>query len=518
MNHVRNIAVQPHPTGSPANAEVRAYLQQQMERVGAEVTFTQSAAPPVALDRYARWSGNRPNALTITNVIGVVPGRDRSLDAIALMAHHDTVYGSPGAPDDTAGLAAILETVRAIRERGGADRDIVVVLTDGEELGLLGARDFVDRNSLARRIGAFINLEARGGGGRTSLFQTSRDNGNAIRVYADNVTRPAGSSLATYIYEVLPNDTDLTPVLDRGFTGYNLSFIGRPGLYHSPKATPDRLDRGALQDMGDQTLALTSALASAEPLPARSQNRTFFDVFGLFVLDYGTVVGWALFALAAILQFLGLRAGAPGAWRGSLAASATIILGGGIGLYAFNRLSGAAAGPAIYYDRLAAIPLLEAQAALICMAALVLSAPLWAGRSGGIVALVLGIGLQIAAPTTSFIIVWPLLLGGIVSFAVHRAPPKIARIIATILGAITIGFLLQYGHQFMQGVGPDLPMVAALLTALAVPVLGPTLARPDARKCALAAAIMLTIAGAIALWVRFDPVADTVPVYRSMKG
>ncbi len=251
MEHVRIIAREPHPTGSAENAEVRAYLEREIEALGGEVILEEAPVPDRGLEKMERWSGERPDALTLTNVIGVFKGTDPEAKSVALMAHHDTVYGSPGAPDDSAGVAATLETVRAIRTEGQTKRDIVILLTDGEELGLLGARHFFAENPLAKRIGAIINLEARGGGGRTTLFQTSADNGAAVEVYAEAVRRPGGSSLATFIYEALPNDTDLTPALEGDYAAYNLSFIGRPGQYHSPKAIPDALDQGAVQDMGD---------------------------------------------------------------------------------------------------------------------------------------------------------------------------------------------------------------------------------------------------------------------------
>ncbi len=522
MDHVRIIASEPHPTGSAANTEVRAYLARELRALGADVSQTTGTVPPDSLDKFGRWSGTRPEALTITNVIGVLSGTGsdagRPDSAVLLMAHHDTVYGSPGAADDTAGIAAILESLRAIRAAGDTKRDIIVLFTDGEELGLLGASQFVTNNPLADRVGAVVNLEARGGGGRTTLFQTSRDNGHAVRAYAEAVPRPGGSSLATFIYEVLPNDTDLTPLLEREYTAYNLSFIGRAGQYHSPLSTPDALDQGALQDMGDQTLALTAYLANSEAMPAKTGDRTFFDMFGLFLIDYGPVVGWLLLICAIVLNALCIRTNASGGWKRGLASSSIIIVGGGLALYLLNQLSGAGAGPAIYYDRLAALPRLEVQAFLICLASLLLAAPFWSGVRGSIVGIVAAIGLQLAAPVTAFIVVWPLLLGGLAGLITNYYRGLPAKLIASLLGAVVIGFLLQFGHQFMQGIGTDVPMVTALLAALAVPALGALAPPVKHRGIRGLSAVCLCVALVLAIWVRFDPVAESVPVYRSMKG
>ncbi|MFZ1741522.1 MAG: M20/M25/M40 family metallo-hydrolase [Pontixanthobacter sp.] len=312
MVDVQIIAKAPHSTGTAENAAVRGHIAARLDALGLEVETTQGPVDQGSVDRLNSWSGLGQPSLTWVNIIGTLPGKDRSLPAVLLMAHHDTVWGSPGAADDTAGVASILEVVRAIRHRGQPARDIMVLITDAEELGLVGARAFFANDPLPKRVGAVINLEARGGGGRTTLFQTSANNGNAVARYRANVNRPAGSSLAAFIYSVLPNDTDLTPALQGDYAAYNFAFIGRSGLYHSPLATPERLDQGALQDMGAQVLALTGALAVAKPLPAAAPDTVFFDVFGLFMITYPVWVGWLLLALGAGGVVLGFRGNSNG--------------------------------------------------------------------------------------------------------------------------------------------------------------------------------------------------------------
>ena len=517
MEDVRIIAAAPHPTGSEENAKVRAYIIARLEALGLEVSTTTGEVPERSLERFGHWSGEAPKQLTLTNIIGILPGSDRDLPAIALMAHHDTVWASPGAPDDTAGVATIIETLRALREGETLKRDIIVLITDGEELGLLGAWQFFENNPLSDRIGAIVNMEARGGGGRTTLFQTSAGNDGAVRLYADAVSRPGGSSLSAFVYENLPNDTDLTPALERDYVAYNLAFIGRSGQYHSPKATPENLDQGALQDMGDQTLQLTEALANSDALPAKTENRTFFDVFGLFLISYGSVVGWALFGLTAALHFYCWRSSTEKSSLRGLGATGIVLIGGGLVLFLLNLLSGAAAGEANYYDRLAAIPKLEAQALLICLAAFAASAPWWAGHRGSIFGIALAAALQVYAPTTSYLIVWPLLLAGLAGAIAPKLGDHAGRAITGVLGAIVLGFLLQYGHQLMQGVGPDMPSTVALLAALALPTLALLVPEVNRQSSFKIAGICLVLAAAMALWVRFDPVADTVAAYESMK-
>ena len=142
-----------HPIGTAANARVRDELMQRMAQMG--------LSPRVRPGIGARGFRQAPQLVAsgyVENVVGVLPGRDRTAPALALMAHYDSVPASPGAADDIMGVATILETVRAIKAKGVPARDVVVLITDGEEAGLLGANHFFRRDPFARRLGLVINV------------------------------------------------------------------------------------------------------------------------------------------------------------------------------------------------------------------------------------------------------------------------------------------------------------------------------------------------------------------------
>lgn len=521
MSDVRRVASVPHATGTAENAAVRAYLVERLRGLGLELRTVEADLPRLAVDRMAGWSKGAHVPAKLVNIVGVLPGKDRSLPAVALMTHHDTVWGSPGAADDTAGVATILETVRAVRVSGQPARDLFVVITDAEELGLMGAKEFFANDPLRWRVGTIINLEARGGGGRATMFETSPGNGNAMRLFADSVRHPGATSLATYVYSLLPNDTDLSVSLRGGWPGYNFAFIGRPGLYHSPKATPDNLDQGALQDMGAQVLALTRGLLSSGALPERSSDVVFFDVFGLFLLLYPPWLGWLM--LAASVAGLGLvwskerdlRAAASG-----MARMFALLAGSCAILFALNIASGA--GPqANYYDRLAAIPKLEAMAGFAVAGVFLLlfgHAVMKQAQLAGAALLfaLLGIAVQAAAPTAAYVVVVPVLLGALAITLTGKGAAT--RALALACTAPVLGYMIYLGHAVMQGVGASMPMAAALPAALAglalLPV-WPGLAKQVALRNGIA---LLGLALATALWVRLDPVADTVAVYSSDKN
>ena len=519
MADVRVIAARPHPAGSPENAEVRRHLLLRMSALGMEVQTDAALLPAKGLERLNSWSGRSDVAVTMTNVIGILPGRDRSLPAVMIMSHHDTVWGSPGAADDTTGVAANLEVVRAIKATGQPERDLIVLVTDAEELGLMGAKHFFANNPLRSRVGAIINLEARGGGGRANMFQTSANNGAAMELYATHVRQPAASSLAAFIYSVLPNDTDLTPALEGDYTAYNIAFIGRSGLYHSPLITPDRLDQGSLQDLGDQTLELAGALLKADGIPAKAPDKVFFDWLGLTTIHYQAGLGWLILAGAiAAFGFALRRDGTKGLGAGALRFAALALVAGLLS-YAFNWISlGGVRGE--YYDRLAAIPRLEVIAALACLAAFVAVVGTWRANTAAIVGfatplLVLAVYGQGAAPTAIYFVALPLLL---VALGLALPAGRLHNYGAVAACVAVISYLLPLGHFVMQGVGAGMPYAAVLPFVLTVLAVLPLWQAVDQRKARLVAGIAIGLALMLSLWVLLDAPADTVAVYADSKS
>ena len=516
MADVQTIAKYPHATGSAENAVVREHIMRRMEALGMEVSTSTGLIDAKGTKRLNRWSGRNDPPASLVNLIGILPGKNRSAPSVVLMSHHDTVWGSPGAADDTTGVAASLEVVRAIRARGQQERDLVMLVTDGEELGLQGARQFWADHPLRKSVGAVINMEARGGGGRTTLFQTSHQNGAAMQVYADAVRRPGASSLAAFIYAVLPNDSDLTPVIKHDYAAYNFAFIGRSGLYHSPMATPDNLDQGSLQDMGGQVLDLTDALLKADKLPQRAADAVFFDLFGIFTVIYPVWLGWVMMIMTAGGMLWVVRQDGTGGLTAGAGRMLALILGSAAILFALNRLSlGLGLAPANYYDRLAAIPRLEAMAALGSLAAFLVLFATWRPSRVGIVGaalplFIIGLAAQALAPTAAYFLVLPLLLTTFALLARHAA-------VQIAFMALVGGYMLSLGHQLMQGVGPTLPFAVALplaLAALSALPIWPGMAARKARAITVAA---LLGASSVSLWVLLDAPAASRAVYSDSK-
>lgn len=288
MADVESIAGEPRPVGSAAHDRARQYLLDEIGRAGLEAEVQEAVVP----------AGGPPGAHRLTrvrNVIARMPGRGEG-DAIMLAAHYDSVPAAPGAGDDAAGMAALLETMRVMASEGPPGRDVIFLFTDAEEMGLLGARAFVDAG-LADDVGWVVNVEGRGAGGASIMFETLPGDVEAMRFFANASPKPASSSYSYDVYRRMPNDTDFSVFREVVPAGYNFAFIEDPAAYHSSVDTPERLDRNSLLHHGVQALALARGLAASPP-DVGGKRAVYFSLPGYGLAVYPAA--WDSFAAIVI--------------------------------------------------------------------------------------------------------------------------------------------------------------------------------------------------------------------------
>ena len=169
---LRELTRSPRPVGSVAHAQTRAYLFDALRDLGLEPELQQATA--------VRRKADTVRAARATNILARLPGTDSS-GAVVLVAHYDSVPNAPGAGDAGHGVAAILETVRALKAGPPLRNDLIVLFTDAEEVGLLGAQAYVDAHPWAADTGVVLNAEGRGHAGPVHMFRTTANNGELIR-------------------------------------------------------------------------------------------------------------------------------------------------------------------------------------------------------------------------------------------------------------------------------------------------------------------------------------------------
>src|SRR3546814_15194989 len=76
--------------------------------------------------------------------------------------------------------------------------------------------------------------------------------------------------------------------------------------------------------------------------------------------------------------------------------------------------------------------------------------------------------VQAYAPTAAYVLVVPVALAGVSAFAMVRPGGMTGTAITAAVAALVTGYMIALGHQFLQGVGPELPMAAILPLMLAL--------------------------------------------------
>ncbi len=288
----------PHVSGSLQNAVVRDRVVAQLESFGYE---------PEIQSRY-HCNPMFGSCSPVENIIAVKPG-EAGKGAVLLTAHYDSGWAGPGAADDGAGTAAILEIARMAAEFPPFENDIVFLISDSEENGLIGADAFAEHHPLFPMVKAVINLEARGVTGPSGLFETGEGNRRVIRMFADAVERPSGSSLVYEIYKRMPNDTDYTVYKRKGVMGVNFAFAQGVPVYHSVIDDPDHLDMGSLQHHGDNAWGMMKAFGerNLDSIVSR-EDAGYIDVFGSWFVHYPVSIthGLALILGVWVMLAIGL--------------------------------------------------------------------------------------------------------------------------------------------------------------------------------------------------------------------
>ena len=243
----------PHPVGSDLNKVIKDRLIDELEKLDIryEVQKTWACA-----SRYA-------GCAEVENLIGIIPGKTKA-PYLALMAHYDSVPMASGAGDDGAGVVAILEAARVLQLEAPYDHPIMLLLTDAEESGLIGAEAFFNQHPLAKEVGAVLNIEGSGTAGGSMVFRTSEKNELLIKSLSHEHDHAYGFSLANEIFKRMPNDTDFSVAMRANIPGMDFAFVGERNHYHTPNDNVENLDIRTIQHHGENILSASRDLLSED--------------------------------------------------------------------------------------------------------------------------------------------------------------------------------------------------------------------------------------------------------------
>lgn len=272
--------------GTPENARARSYIVDQLRLFGYDVRVQE-------IDARRSESGLTAH---VSNIIAMKPGTERG--ALGLMSHYDSSPDAPGGGDDGIGVAVSLETARVLAALPERRHTIAVLVTDGEEAGLMGASGLTADRDVMDRLQAYVNLDMTGSSGTAMLFETGPENPWIVAPWRSSAPHPRGASFAYEIYRRLPNDTDFSVFKRYGIPGLNFAVIGDSYAYHTARDTADRVDDATLRKTGENTVETLLALDRRDLTTRRGGEPTYFDAGGTIALLWGPSIAWLIAVVA----------------------------------------------------------------------------------------------------------------------------------------------------------------------------------------------------------------------------
>lgn len=340
LEHVKELSKEPRAVGFPGHERVKSYIISELKKMGLETTTQEGYT-----------AGDWGNLSKATNILARIKGTSNR-KALLLLSHYDSSpHSSYGASDAGSGVATILEGVRAFLSANKTPKnDIIILITDAEELGLNGADLFVKNHPWAKDVGLALNFEARGSGGPSyMLIETNRGNGTLIKEFTKASPKyPVANSLAYSIYKMLPNDTDLTVFREDGdIEGFNFAFIDDHYDYHTALDTYERLDRNTLAHQGSYLMPLLTYFSDADLDNLKSLNDyVYFNMPFFKLVSYPFEWIWPMFGIAVLafvlLLFTGFKKGklnTKDIFKGFVPIFITLIVNGVAGYFCWSIIT-----------------------------------------------------------------------------------------------------------------------------------------------------------------------------------
>ncbi len=315
--------------GSPGHAEARRFLCTRM----AELRLERYGG---ASDYPLRYEHGKQEFF---NLMGVLPGADRTARPILLGAHYDSVIDAPCADDNAAAVAITLSMVALLREEQPA-RDVIVAFFDAEEppyflSQAMGSVRFVLDQMDKRGVGFALIQDLTGheidvpflpatiAGAllpriKNLLFMTGAESHPALPEAVGGYLPGDGLSLIATLNEYVGDMSDHYIFRTLGLP-YLFFSCGRWEHYHQRSDTPEKLAYGKMAAIA-KFLAKVARKCAGQDFPKASEHDTTrFEVtllkeaFGMFLPLVLPLVGLKklesradLDAVAARLMSLGL--------------------------------------------------------------------------------------------------------------------------------------------------------------------------------------------------------------------
>ena len=295
-----------------ANQKAVDYIVSEVEKCG--IVCEDTTEKPAYLvpeyvandDRYQNWY--------LKNVIVHIPanGDHPTGEALMFMGHFDSVPMGKGASDDGVACATMLEAIRYYTEqmKNGytLQNDLLFCFVNGEEYGLYGSKtlkeEFKGFDDVTKRVKFLVNLESRGTNGTLIMFETAKNNYETIRLFSEINKNIFTCSIATLVYDTMPNYTDFT-TFKEDYQGLNMANITGGENYHTQNDNPENVGVTYLSQQAQIVNALIEKLGNydMDALYDAEESAIFFSYLNITTVVYNhtTVLVLAILCILLVL-------------------------------------------------------------------------------------------------------------------------------------------------------------------------------------------------------------------------
>lgn len=204
------------------------------------------------------------------NVIGIRRAGDKpTKEHVIVSAHYDHLgrwgeFVFPGASDNAAGVAAMLEIARLLTR---PERDVIFIAFDLEEVGLRGSTRYTHKpvRPLAE-CAAFVTFDILGrdlmDATRGLLFCTGTERSDSLIDVVRKAKKPEGLQVLFAGADMVGRRSDFAPFMDKQVPFLFFS-TGENRDYHQPTDTPDKIDLPKLAREATVLLDISRRVAAA---------------------------------------------------------------------------------------------------------------------------------------------------------------------------------------------------------------------------------------------------------------
>lgn len=258
----------------------------------------------------------------LKNIIVHIPANsdNPTNEAVMFMGHTDSVPMGDGASDDGIACAVMLEAINYYLNQMANgytfSNDLVFCFVDGEEYGLYGSNAFMTEfngfDNIVERIKFGTNLESRGTKGTLIMFETAKNNYNTIKMFSEINENVFTCSIATMIYDMMPNGTDFSN-FKTAYQGLNFANISGGEDYHTQNDNVENaIGTAHLSQQAQMVESIIEKLGNynLSDLYGAEESAIFFSYLNITTFAYSHMAAtiFAIIGLVMLIANIVLRA------------------------------------------------------------------------------------------------------------------------------------------------------------------------------------------------------------------